>query len=257
MKKEIAVDRQFNPEPFDAPLPSLALDQNVRHTPGSVEDLAGNMSINGLYNRIICVPHSKGMWRVISGQRRTLAARMLGWETIPALKADLDKAQAVTLAISDNTCRRSMTVPDLAEAVLTLQRLMPDEPACKIAKLVNVSPSIISQIQSAMVEHPEQVKETLTNAKAGMWVWFLLRKVPDAQKNAAAIAILEKAMTRDEATDYIKGIVPSKAQVYRYVVEFPKAGGFDAFMQKVKEAIAKAIKLRKLGLDFDDIFRQL
>ena len=75
---------------------------------GDIESLATNIGDHGLQNPITVRKLPKQKYELISGARRLEAARILGWEKIPAIIRNVSDAEAATLCISENLQRASL-----------------------------------------------------------------------------------------------------------------------------------------------------
>jgi ParB family chromosome partitioning protein len=83
----------------------------------SLDDLASSIRDKGLLNPITVMKRDDGGYDLIAGQRRFLACRKIGWETIPAIVRDkLDDADAMILSLIENVHRADMNPIDKARA---------------------------------------------------------------------------------------------------------------------------------------------
>lgn len=94
---------------------------NVRNRDVTLEldSLVDNIAEIGLQQPIIVQPKTKGAYEVLVGQRRYLAHKKLGKETILALVPDVEYSpeEAILISLSENMHRRELDPEDLAEAV--------------------------------------------------------------------------------------------------------------------------------------------
>src|SRR3989442_14552422 len=87
----------------------------------SLQDLAQSIAQVGLLEPITVRPTSEGGWELIAGQRRYLACKSLGWQTIPAVVRDqLDDVAATSVSLIENVHRADMAPLDKAHAFLRL-----------------------------------------------------------------------------------------------------------------------------------------
>ena len=85
-------------------------DQNVRrqNITADIDSMMASLSTFGLLQPIVVVPQGD-RYSVIIGQRRYLAAKDLGWDTIPAFISDpLDRVKGTILSLSENIQRRDL-----------------------------------------------------------------------------------------------------------------------------------------------------
>jgi ParB family chromosome partitioning protein len=100
-------------------------DKNVRtrNINADIDGLAHSMLSFGLQQPIV-VQQKNGKYEIIIGQRRYLAAKRLGWRTIPARVREtaLDEFQGKVVSFSENIQRRDLSARDKADACSYLLR---------------------------------------------------------------------------------------------------------------------------------------
>lgn len=83
----------------------------------SLDDLANSISDKGLLNPVIVRREPDGKYSLIAGQRRFLACKKLGWESIPAIIREVeDSTDATILSLIENVHRADMNPIDKARA---------------------------------------------------------------------------------------------------------------------------------------------
>lgn len=105
------------------PLKKIRVDDgfNARETTGldkdSMFEFAENIMKNGMINPVTVKPTDDG-FMLIAGFRRTKAARMLGWETIPAtiLPADTTEQEARIKNVAENVVRDDLSLYEKCKA---------------------------------------------------------------------------------------------------------------------------------------------
>ena len=93
-------------------------DLNVRrqNITADIDSMMASLKTFGLLQPIVVVPQGD-RYSVVIGQRRYLAAKDLGWDTIPAFVSEpLDRVKGTILSLSENTQRRDLSARDRAEA---------------------------------------------------------------------------------------------------------------------------------------------
>jgi N6-adenosine-specific RNA methylase IME4/ribosomal protein S14 len=102
------------------PLGNIRVGKRHRRDLGDIESLAASIADVGLLHPIVVTPDG----RLIAGERRLQAAKLLGWKTIPVNIVDLDAV--VRGEFAENTQRKDFT---WSEAVAIKRALEPIEQA--------------------------------------------------------------------------------------------------------------------------------
>lgn len=99
-----------------SPRPSL----HMAHTPGSLRELAESIRALGLCRPVIVRRAVNGRYCILSGNRRLMACRMLGWPHIPAWVL-ADAPRMSTERLIDALVTRRLHYLEEADALRTLQ----------------------------------------------------------------------------------------------------------------------------------------
>ena len=105
------------PPPGEVQIRSLSLDKLVPfftadigfrpYTPAQLEAFAEQLKEEGLLVRIIVRPTTpQGSYEILAGHNRASAARLAGWDVIPAEIVEADDARAIVIATSTNLIQR-------------------------------------------------------------------------------------------------------------------------------------------------------
>ncbi len=91
----------------------------VRKIEEDVDELAENINRIGLLQPVIVFPRDDS-YVLVSGQRRLLAVKTLGWTEVPAKVIDEpdDPIKAKAISFSENYIRRDLTRPDAVDACM-------------------------------------------------------------------------------------------------------------------------------------------
>ena len=101
----------------------IVVDGRHRKDLGALDDLAASIADVGLLHPIVITPDG----RLVAGQRRLEACRMLGWTEIPVTVASglTDAVDALRAERDENACRKDMTPSEkvaLGKALEALER---------------------------------------------------------------------------------------------------------------------------------------
>lgn len=98
---------------LDAIRPNPYQPRESVHASG-LEELAESMRGSGLLQPAVVRPAGDGTYQLIAGERRWRAAKMLGWEEIPAVVRTVDDRTLLTLALVENLQRDALSPIDEA-----------------------------------------------------------------------------------------------------------------------------------------------
>ena len=104
-------------------------DLNSQNSLENLKELAENIKINGLLQPIVLRgTYGNPTYEVIVGQRRYLAHKILGENTIKAVfSGSIDDVDALLLSLSENMCRQEMNYEDTSNAITKLYKHYGDE----------------------------------------------------------------------------------------------------------------------------------
>lgn len=113
----------------DIPLDDLVIGKGQVRTTGAgkeLDDLMKSIEAQGLLQPIVvCAARDEEKWEILTGQRRFLAHKRLGRDTIAAAVLDerVEEGQAKAISITENLIRRKLTTKELKDGILYLYNL--------------------------------------------------------------------------------------------------------------------------------------
>jgi ParB/RepB/Spo0J family partition protein len=109
---------------LDIPIDAIDIGERRRADYGDIAALAKGMKRVGLLEPIVVDRHEK-RYRLIAGERRIRAARMLQWKSIAAsLRERLTDAELRDIELEENDNRKSLTEAERAKRYRTSKRLV-------------------------------------------------------------------------------------------------------------------------------------
>ncbi len=179
-------DEEFDPTAAEdekiSSLKELSLDEIVRDEDQprkefdqeALEALAESIKENGVLQPIV-VTREEDKYKIVAGERRYRASKLVGLKTIPAIVRTIDAQNRLELSIIENAQREDLNAIELATAYAKLKaqfNLTTAEIAKRVGKKEN---SIVNtlrmlnlsdEVKKAAVEHklPEGVLRPLVNA---------------------------------------------------------------------------------------------
>lgn len=99
---------QIRSLPLDKLVPFFTADIGFRsYSPAQLQVFAEQLNEEGLLVRIIVRPTTpEGSFEILAGHNRANAARLVGWDVIPAEIVEADDARAIVIATSTNLIQR-------------------------------------------------------------------------------------------------------------------------------------------------------
>ena len=123
------------------------LDAGTEDT--GLDDLANSIKEKGLLSPVTVRRNDNGTFSLVAGQRRFLACKRLGWETIPAIIRDIaDDTDATIISLIENVHRADMNPIDKARAYQKIYTKYVDYE--KVAKETGVSTSTVRKYLSLL-----------------------------------------------------------------------------------------------------------
>lgn len=151
----------------------------------SLADLALSIKEKGLLNPITVFNRNDGTYDLIIGQRRFLACKQLGLETIPAIVRDrTDDTDATILSLVENVHRADMSPIDKARAYQKIYQKYEDY--VSVARETGVSIATIKKYMTLLDLAPS-IQESLTTSDGPAGIGTLSKlaetfKSPDEQE---------------------------------------------------------------------------
>jgi len=182
----------------------------TRQVEVGLDELAANIRRQGLLHPVI-VFKTDDKYELIVGQRRYLACKRLGWDTIPALITEpVDETKGRIISLSEGIHRRELPTADLMDAIESLYmkynspKTIADELGISEATVRNWLPLSLG---------PEPIKEMVKEKKI---------KPSDARK-AIAVGGGDEKKTVEVAKHIAKMTAPEKRRLVDLSLEKPEA----------------------------------
>jgi len=192
-----------------------------------IDELKKSLKLIGLQQPVVVFPKND-RYELIIGQRRLIAAKQLGWKTIPALvRKPADLTEAKIISLSENIHRVRLSPRDMTEVCNYLFDKLGSAKA--VAEALGVSQATVNKYLSYHRIAPEPIKKLVDEKKI---------TVPDAMKIVAYVwPDKEKAIKIAEKIAEMPR--PEKERVFDTIREVPEEP-----VEKILERAEKA-KIRK------------
>jgi ParB family transcriptional regulator, chromosome partitioning protein len=94
----------------------------VHFDPKLLEELGASISANGVIQPVVVRPLGEGRYQLISGERRWLASKLVGKNTVPAVVREVGDSQALEITIVENLQRADLNPLEQARGFERLGR---------------------------------------------------------------------------------------------------------------------------------------
>src|SRR6201995_263143 len=108
-------------------IPLADIDRNPHQTrsrfdESQLAELAASIAVTGVVQPVLVRPLPSGRFQLIAGERRWLASKMAGKETVPAILRQVSDEQAMEMTIVENLQRTDLNPMEQARAYDRLRR---------------------------------------------------------------------------------------------------------------------------------------
>jgi ParB family chromosome partitioning protein len=203
--------------PVDVIVPNPS--QSRRHFgEQALQGLAGSMGERGVLQPVLVRPRGDGMYQLLAGERRWRAAKIAGFQSIPALVSRYDDAAALEVGLIENLARKDLNPVEQARAFATLSNefgLMHRQIAERVGRheavvsnhirLLNLSEEILELLERGTLSEGHgrallQAKDPQARsqlARAAVQEGWTVQKI-EARARASNMDLLESQQDRSE-----------------------------------------------------------
>ena len=198
----------------------------LRDDIGDLTELKASMTERGLIIPITVRTTGEEKWEVVAGHRRYVAAKELGWETIPCDIRDLTDPQAYVLALVENLQRKALTPLEQAQAFKAYIRDYKHGDLVQLAKATGLSPSHINHLLS-LLGLPESIFYAVKTGELSAAKGVELARLEKGSVEQSELADIVGKATRLDSKDLGKIVTAVKkgypiTQAVKTVVDFPE-----------------------------------
>ena len=152
----ISVD-DISPNPYQ---PRIQMDEE------SLEELAASIKAKGVVQPIIVRSLGSDKYEVIAGERRLRASRLAGLSDVPAIVREVDDAEVMALAITENIQREDLNAIELARAYSILMDQF-DLTQEQLAEALGKSrPAVANMLR--LLQLPQEIQEFVLSNEISM-----------------------------------------------------------------------------------------
>lgn len=214
-----------------------------------LKELSESIKEHGLFQPIIVKKSIKG-YELVAGERRTKAAKMAGFDKIPAIVRNFTDEEMMEVALLENIQRENLNPIEEAEAyerILKKSNITQEE----LAKVVSKSRSYITNV-IGLVSLPEEVKLLVIEGKLSMAHARILSKIEDKDYVIKlAKKIIDEAMSVRALEDYTRNTDIVKKHPVKKTVPLNRI--YSIYEEKLREKIGTRVMIssKKITIPFD------
>jgi ParB family transcriptional regulator, chromosome partitioning protein len=242
----VAEDQVARPATDGTPreIPLDAIDRNpyqtrTRFEESALAELAASISATGVVQPILVRPLASGRFQLIVGERRFLASKRAGKQTIPALLRQVSDEQALEITIVENLQRTDLNPMEQARAYERLSRefkLTQEQIAQRTGK---DRASIANFLRLLRLPAEVQLKVEGGDLSFGHARALLPLEDPEAILKAAQ-KVLALSMSVRQTESYVQGLVNAEARKAKEKVEEP----LDPNVREARDLLQRALGLK-------------
>lgn len=171
-----------------------------------LEELAGTIRVHGILEPIGVLRDGEG-YLGLFGQRRCMAAELVGLELIPAVVRDKPRNEAETMEIRliENICREGLLPLEQAAGLAQLMKAG-GLTASEVGKRVGMKPAAVSKSLS-LLQLPEPIRQQIDAGLISPAAGYELARVEDSKlRSELAAQVAGGTLTRDALAGRIKAM---------------------------------------------------
>ncbi len=259
-------------KPREIPLDQI--DRNPFQTRSRVNEeqlaeLAASITANGVVQPVLVRPQANGRFQLIAGERRWLASKKAGKETIPAILRQVSDEQAMEITIVENLQRADLNPMEQARAFERLSRefhMTQEQMATRTGKdrasvsnflrLLKLPSTVQARVESGeltfghartllALEHSEEIEKaaqkvvssSLSVRQTEDYVHRLLNPERTAKKEPKPeLPVDPNVRDAEERLQRALGLkvhIEDKNGRGRVIIEYARLEDFDAFLERV------------------------
>ena len=170
--------------------------------------LIASVAENGVLMPIIVRPNQDG-YEILSGHRRTFAARSLGMETIPAILCDCGDQRTAALGLLENIQREDLNPFEQAQGLRDVIALWDCTQAEAAKRLGMAQPTLANKLRLLQLT-TDQRQFVLDNGLTERHARAVLR-LPENRRSEALITIAKRRMNARQTDLYIEQVLNAAA----------------------------------------------
>ena len=212
-----------------------------------LSSLAESIRHNGLLQPLTVRPAENGTFELIAGERRLIAARMVGLARIPCIVMNVDDEKSAVFSLIENIQRQNIGFFEEAAAIerlINIFGLSRDD----ISKKLGKAPSTIANKLRLLSLNPSAREKIIKSGLTERHARALLRLEDDKQQARALSIMADKHLTVAESEQLISRMLGRKPVNRKMPLQSVK--DVRLFVNTLNHAVDT---IRKAGIDADSV----
>jgi len=171
----------------------------------TIKELADSIKEQGIINPITVRPHGK-KFVIVAGERRFLAAKLVGLKTIPAIIKKVSKNDVMLISLVENLQREDLNSIDRAEGIKALKVNL-GLPWTEVAKKLGLSKQRVLDLVG-LLALPEKIKKDIRDKKLTEKHGRALRKLKGGSNKIIEVSkiVKDKKLSGDDTLKLAKEV---------------------------------------------------
>lgn len=227
----IPVD-DVSPSPYQ---PRIIMDEP------SLKELAASIKAKGVVQPIIVRSLGDDKYEVIAGERRLRASRLAELAEVPAIVREVDDAEAMALAITENIQREDLNVIELARAYSILLSEF-DLTQEELAQGVGKSRSAVANILR-LLQLPQEIQEHVLSGEISMGhARALLSLEHENQRVSVCKKVIESELSVRQTERLVQKLLNQANLQKKTAARLPE---IEALESRLRSKLATQVKIRQ------------
>lgn len=223
----------ITPNPYQ---PRIKMDNE------SLEELAASIKEKGVVQPILVRSMGTDKYEIIAGERRFRACKMVGLPEVPAIVKEVNDAEAMAIAITENIQREDLNAIELARAYSSLMsefNLTQEQLAQSVGKS---RPAVANMMR--LLQLPQEIQENILSGKVSMGH---ARALLSLEQQNLQIEVCKKIIELDLSVRQTEKLVQKLLRQPKQQKLAIRSAEIEAVENKLRTMLATQVKLSQTG----------
>lgn len=212
----------------------------VQMDTAGLEELAASIKEKGVVQPIIVRSQGIDKYEVIAGERRLRASKLAGLSNIPAIVREVDDAEAMALAITENIQREDLNVIELARAYSILMNHF-NLTQEQLARAVGKSRPAVANILR-LLQLPQEIQEYVLSEEISMGhARALLALENENQRLGVCKRVIELDLSVRQTEKLVQKLLSQSEAQKKDTIRSPE---IEAMEDRLRDILATQVRIR-------------